>query len=80
MMSSEEEKEDQISGERYFEVKPLPWRTKKFVKLIKRVDHQYKENTSRRSLEQCIPRKPGTPSKRAAPKKLEYGYDSFIKK
>ena len=77
MMSSEEEKEDENNC-RIFAVKTLPFRSKKFEKLIKKADELYSKNSSQRSKEQMVKRVVGSPSKRMPPKSLEYGYEEFI--
>lgn len=79
MMSSEEEKEDE-DGAAYYSVKPLPFRTKEYKKLIRLSDRTYFEHCSKQSKEQYKKRMAGSPSKRPAPNSLEYGYDEFIEK
>lgn len=79
MMSSEEEREDE-EGCRYFEVKKPLWRTKKFQKLIDKIDRLYNESSSKRAKEQMLKRTVGAFSARSPPKTLDYGYDLFISK
>ena len=66
MMSSEDEHEDE-NGKRFFKTKKPKFRTRKFQKLINVVDKAYVESSSKRSKEQMIERKEGSPSKRPAP-------------
>ena len=72
MMSSEDETFD-ANGKSYFEVKSLPFPTRKYNKT-------YMETCSKHSKEQFKIRIQGTPSKRPPPKSLEYGYDISITK
>ena len=79
MMSSEEEKEDE-NGERYFERKIPSFRDKEFQKLVDVIDKTYIKNSSKRSKGQMVKRENGTPSKRRAPRLLDFGYELFVKK
>ena len=79
MMSSEEEKEDE-NGERYFERKIPSFRDKKFQKLVDVIDKTYIKNSLKLSKEQMVKRENGTPSKRRAPRSLDFGYELFVKK
>ena len=79
MMSSEDETFD-TDGKSCFNVKPLPFRTRKHNKLMDLADKTYMETCSKQSKEQFKVRVQGSPSKRPPPKSLEYGYDIFITK
>ena len=79
MMSSEDETFD-ANGKSYFEVKSLPFPTRKYNKLMDLADKTYMETCSKQSKEQFKIRIQGTPSKRPPPRSLEYGYDIFITK
>ena len=72
MMSPEEEKEDE-NGERYFEQKIPSFRDKKFQKLVDVIGKTLK-------IVQNVKRENGTPSKRRAPRSLDFGYELFVKK
>lgn len=78
-MSSEEEVHDD-DGERYFKRRKPEWRTKKFQKLVDIIDVTYEKSSSKRSKEQMVKRVNGSPSKRAAPANLPFGYDMFVSK
>ena len=79
MMSSEEEKFDE-NGDRYFSVKPLPWRQRKYQKLVSKIDTAFREGMSTKSKEQYVKWLPGSQSKRSPVKCLDFNYDEFVKK
>ena len=79
MMSSEDDLTDD-EGRKYYLVKPLKWRTKKFQKIVEACDGHYKETCSDKSKEQTRPRKIGEQSIRKPPEKLDFGYELFIDK
>ena len=70
MMSLEEEKMEE-DGDRCFVAKPLPFRTKKYKKVIDLADTLMENNESQRAKELKMKRKTGSPSKRQPPKKLK---------
>ena len=78
-MSWEDETFD-TDGKPYFNVKPLPFCTRKYNKLIDLADKTCMETCSKQSKEQFKVRVQGSHSKRPPPKSLEYGYDIFTTK
>ena len=79
MMSSEDETFD-TDAKFCFNVKPLPFRTQKYNKLMDLANKTYMETCFKQSKEQFKVRVQRSLSKRPPPKSLEYGYDIFVTK
>ncbi|XP_066929073.1 uncharacterized protein [Clytia hemisphaerica] len=81
MMSSEEDRQDE-NGDSFYYVRSLPWRSKKYNRIVSKIDEAYMQNMSAKAKKQYNKRVPGSPSKRPRPpvKCLSHVYDKYVVK